>query len=66
MAENEEAGQKDSSFHELWQRLPAHQIDPVRWFLVLVEIDQESKRLLSPFDSTGTRLKVEQLKIAIS
>jgi len=29
MAENEEAGQKDSSFHELWQRLPAHQIDPV-------------------------------------
>ena len=35
MAENEEAGQKDSSFHELWQRLPAHQIDPVRWFLVL-------------------------------
>jgi len=29
MAENEETGQKDSSFHELWQRLPAHQIDPV-------------------------------------
>lgn len=29
-AENEETGQqKDSSFHELWQRLPAHQIDPV-------------------------------------
>ena len=43
MAENEEAGQKDSSFHELWQRLPAHQIDPVRWFLVLVQIIQESK-----------------------
>jgi len=29
MSENEETGQKDSSFHELWQRLPAHQIDPV-------------------------------------
>ena len=24
-------GQKDSSFHELWQQLPAHQINPVRW-----------------------------------
>merc|ERR1719319_299910 len=23
-------GQKDSSFHELWQQLPAHQINPVR------------------------------------
>merc|ERR1711963_1363665 len=29
MAENEETGQKDSSFHELWQRLPAHEINPV-------------------------------------
>jgi len=28
-AESEETGQKDSSFHELWQRLPAHEINPV-------------------------------------
>ena len=30
-AETEETGQKDSSFHELWQRLPAHEINPVRY-----------------------------------